>query len=110
MKALIGQGFSHLFGAPRGFISRVKVDNHRLPFEFGEGQSLSILIFQSEGWWRLSFVYLKTPEITNQSTNECYKAHSFHCGAKCTLAKMVFFTEEEEDGIEREVEWENLRP
>jgi hypothetical protein len=70
MKALIGQGFSHLFGAPRGFISRIKVDNHRLPFEFGEGHRLSILIFQCEGRWHLSFVYLKNKDIptTNQST------------------------------------------
>lgn len=50
-----------------------------------------------------------SPQPINQQ-NESFKACSFHYEAKCTLAKMVVFTELEEDGIDRELEWENLRP
>lgn len=76
MKALRWLKENYLFGAARGFISRVEIDNHRLPFEFGEGYSLPILIFQCKGWWHLPFVHLekkkKNTHLTKSIKGEKY--------------------------------------
>ena len=49
-----------LFGATRGFISRIEVNNNRLSFKFGQAHSFSILIFQSECRCQTTFSYLNT--------------------------------------------------